>query len=359
MEKILVVEDNTSMRIEICDILKMENFEVFNASDGLLALEIAKQKLPDLIISDIMMPILDGYQLYEELNKEPLTQDIPFIFITALADTEYIRKGMNLGADDYLTKPVSAINLVKTVKKRIEKSEKYHSQINQLRKNVSYFLPNELRTPLNRIIGFSEYLLKEINNVPKSEIIMVLQSILKSGKSLEPITGNYLIFSRLFLQSKNPDFLKHFSKGPLIKTKKNIEEIAVKIGNETHRLNDMSFHLLETNLNIYKEYFDKIVEGLVLNAIKFSITGNKIKITSVSRDGKYYFSVENEGNSMDKEHIDNLDEFIHFDQMSFEQKGMGLGLAIVKKITEIYRGKFEINSKPAQFLNCTVCFDLN
>ena len=124
MDKILVVDDNHSLRVEICDILKMEKFEVIEASDGLMALEMAKAEMPNLILSDIMMPVLDGYQLHEELSKEPLTRNIPFIFISALGDKTSVRKGMNLGADDYLTKPVCAENMVASIKKRIEKSEK-------------------------------------------------------------------------------------------------------------------------------------------------------------------------------------------------------------------------------------------
>ncbi len=125
MKKILVVDDNQGLRTEICDILKMEKFEVIEASDGLIAIGLVKKELPNLILSDIMMPVLDGYEFYLELNKDPITSKIPFIFISALGDSAYVRKGMNLGAEDYLTKPVTADNLVATIKKRIEKSELY------------------------------------------------------------------------------------------------------------------------------------------------------------------------------------------------------------------------------------------
>jgi two-component system, sensor histidine kinase and response regulator len=358
MKKILIVDDNSLLRMEICDILKMEKFEVLEASDGVEALEMAKKELPNLIISDIMMPVLDGFQLYDELNKNPLTQDIPFIFISALADKVYVRRGMNLGADDYLVKPVSAENLAATVKKRIEKSEKHQSRLDQLRKSVSYFLPNELRTPLNGIIGFSEYLLGMISDVPETEIIEVLENILHSAKRLERITENYMVYSRLVLQANNHKPLKDLSKEPLIETKNSIEGIVKKIGTENHRLIDITIELVDAQIRIYKEYFDKIVEELVQNAIKFSIPGNKIKIISGQKDGKYCLSVENEGYGLSTEQIADIGAFIQFERMEYEQQGVGLGLAIVKKISEIYKASFEIKSEPGKFLICSICFDL-
>ena len=358
MEKILVVEDNNSMRIEICDILKMENFEVFDTADGLLALEIAKQKLPNLIISDIMMPILDGYQLHEELIKEPLTQDIPFIFISALADKEYIRKGMNMGADDYLTKPVSAENLVETVKRIIEKSQKYHNQINALRKNVGYFLPFEMRTPLNRIIAFSEYLLNELNIIAKSEILKVLQFILKNEKHLEPITEDSLVLSKLFNQQINSNFLINLSSFPPIDTKKSILHILKKIDAKSQRLSDLQIHISDVKLQIYLENFEKIVEALLQNALELSFAGIKIEIVSGFLNRKYYLVVENEYQEDLDEEISNLKDYIEFNPMPCKQKKIGLKLAIVKKIVEIYKGKLELTIKPGRILNCSICLDL-
>jgi DNA-binding response OmpR family regulator len=105
MTKILVVEDSEIIREEICEILQFEDFEVIWAENGEQGLERAKKELPNLIVSDISMPKLNGYQFLAELQKSSITQSIPFIFLSGKTELPDLRKGMNMGADDYLVKP--------------------------------------------------------------------------------------------------------------------------------------------------------------------------------------------------------------------------------------------------------------
>jgi len=121
MVKILVVEDEESIRVSIIDMLELAKHNVISASDGYLGLEQAKINLPDLIISDIMMPTMDGYALFEAIKSDSATAHIPFIFLTALASYDDVRAGMNLGADDYLTKPFNYKQLTNAVEARLNK----------------------------------------------------------------------------------------------------------------------------------------------------------------------------------------------------------------------------------------------
>ncbi len=123
MKKILVIEDNLEMRENIAEILELSNYEVFEAADGKAGVKLAKNKFPDLIICDIMMPELDGYEVLYMLGKDPRTNAIPFIFLTAKAEKSDFRKGMNLGADDYLTKPFEEMDLLNTVEQRLKKTQ--------------------------------------------------------------------------------------------------------------------------------------------------------------------------------------------------------------------------------------------
>jgi CRP-like cAMP-binding protein/CheY-like chemotaxis protein len=123
MKKILLIEDNREMRENTSEILDLANYAVLTAENGKIGVEIAKRDKPDLIICDIMMPDLDGYGVLHILNKDPETAGIPFIFLTAKAEKSDMRKGMNLGADDYLTKPFDDTELLNAVEVRLKRSE--------------------------------------------------------------------------------------------------------------------------------------------------------------------------------------------------------------------------------------------
>ncbi|MEB3883208.1 EAL domain-containing protein [Lyngbya sp. CCY1209] len=121
MKKILVIEDEELVRENLVDLLQIEDFQVLEAADGRLGVKLAQEEQPDLILCDVMMPRLDGYGVLSQLRKNPKTAMIPFIFMTALADRTNARKGMELGADDYITKPCTATELLTAITVRLEK----------------------------------------------------------------------------------------------------------------------------------------------------------------------------------------------------------------------------------------------
>ncbi len=122
-KKILLIEDNLEMRENTSEILELADYQVIATSNGKLGVELALKEKPDLIICDIMMPVLDGYGVLEALSKEEETSSIPFIFLTAKAERSDFRKGMDQGADDYLTKPFDDLELLSAVNSRLRKSE--------------------------------------------------------------------------------------------------------------------------------------------------------------------------------------------------------------------------------------------
>ena len=122
-KKILVIEDNLEMRENIAEILELSNYQTVTAEDGKKGVAAAKSELPDLIICDVMMPELDGYGVLHMLGKDPKTLAIPFIFLTAKSESVDIRKGMGMGADDYITKPFEEMDLLDAVEMRLKKSE--------------------------------------------------------------------------------------------------------------------------------------------------------------------------------------------------------------------------------------------
>lgn len=126
---VLLIEDNQEMAENICSILKLAHYNVLSAPNGKIGVEIAQQQHPDLILCDVMMPELDGYGVLHILNNDPETAHIPFIFLTAKADKNDLRMGMNLGADDYITKPFEGHDLLKVVEIRLKKNESLKANV--------------------------------------------------------------------------------------------------------------------------------------------------------------------------------------------------------------------------------------
>ncbi len=140
MKKILVVEDNLEVRENTSEILELSGFETLTAQNGKEGVQMAQESNPDLIICDIMMPELDGYGVLRILNKNPQTARIPFIFLTAKAEMVDLRKGMNLGADDYLTKPYDEVELLDAVEMRLEKHAQSQEEFSQDETGLNSFL---------------------------------------------------------------------------------------------------------------------------------------------------------------------------------------------------------------------------
>lgn len=144
MKKILLIEDDVVMRENTAEILDLAQFSVTTAENGKKGVQLAKDIQPDLIICDIMMPELDGYGVLHILSKDPSTATIPFIFLTAKAEKSELRKGMELGADDYLTKPFEDTELLNAIESRLKKTELLKKEFSQNMEGLNLFL-NEAR----------------------------------------------------------------------------------------------------------------------------------------------------------------------------------------------------------------------
>jgi DNA-binding NarL/FixJ family response regulator len=123
MKKILIIEDEPEMRRNLQTILKLEGFEVSSAADGRAGFTQAQTEIPDLILCDVMMPLMDGHEVLQALRNDAATMNIPFVFLTAKGERADLRSGMNLGADDYLTKPVGREDLLKAVHARFKRQD--------------------------------------------------------------------------------------------------------------------------------------------------------------------------------------------------------------------------------------------
>lgn len=145
MKTILLIEDDKALRENTEELLELSGYSVLTASNGKIGIEVAKEKLPDIIICDIMMPVTDGYGVLENLSADEKTKQIPFIFLSAKTEHKEIRKGMDLGADDYLTKPFEEEDLISAVESRLAKAELL-SRLHDKMSSEHGVSENEMRT---------------------------------------------------------------------------------------------------------------------------------------------------------------------------------------------------------------------
>jgi DNA-binding response OmpR family regulator len=211
-KKILLIEDNKEMRENTAEILELSHFKVITASNGKEGVEKAQAEHPDLIICDIMMPVLDGYGVLHMLARNETTSGIPFIFLTAKAERTDLRKGMEMGADDYLTKPFDDIELLNAVEGRFRKIELLRKEFTKDLQGLNEFMIDAAGTdPLKKLSEEQDirtYRKKETiysdNNYPKG-IYFVIKGKVKTFKTNESgkefITGLY----------KEGDFFGHLA----------------------------------------------------------------------------------------------------------------------------------------------------
>jgi DNA-binding NarL/FixJ family response regulator len=170
MKKILVIEDEPEMRRNLVTILRLEKFQPIAAADGRVGVEQARKEPPDLILCDVMMPGLDGYSVLKELHNDPATMNIPFIFLTAKGEKSDVRSGINLGADDYLTKPVDKADLLRAIRTRLARAE----QLAQREFAPDFSSPKPLETVLGLTPRVAEVLLWVAQGKTNPDIAAIL-----------------------------------------------------------------------------------------------------------------------------------------------------------------------------------------
>ncbi|MCX6046754.1 MAG: response regulator, partial [Chloroflexi bacterium] len=247
MTKILVIEDNETIREEVLTWLSLEDYEVVGAANGRKGVEVAIEQLPDLIVSDIMMPDKDGYRVLLELRTQPATALIPFIFLTAKQEKDDVRHGMELGADDYITKPFGREELLRAIETRLNRRnlvEKYSDQKGQdLRRHLIHMLPHELRTPLVGIMGIGELLHQEAHFLTPDEIIEYAELITVSGERLYRLIENHLLYAQLEIYAADPQQAGMAEDVALEQTVPVIRATSEKIAQTYNRTDDLQLDL--------------------------------------------------------------------------------------------------------------------
>jgi two-component system sensor histidine kinase/response regulator len=350
MPKILVIEDEEALRINLQSLLEAEDFHSIGAPDGRRGVELAREHLPDVILCDVMMPELDGYGVLAELRQDPITATIPFIFLTAKADKPALRQGMELGADDYLTKPFTVDEVLKAVTTRLEKQasvdKKFRKKLEDLRSSITLSLPHELRTPLTGILNGSSLLEEMFDELDRDDMLRMIDVVHHSAQRLQRLILNYLLYAELEVAAVSHETSR--APGTSTNLKALVIKVAAPLAKQAQREADLSFDLVEAAVLISEEHLQKIVEELLDNAFKFSQAGTAVRITGRQTDQRYALDFVDHGRGMTAKQIADIGAYMQFERKLHEQQGSGLGLTIARRLVELYGGKLSIESTPGQ-----------
>ncbi len=352
MTTILVIEDEATILESLIDILEVSQFVAIAADHGVLGLELAKQHKPDLILCDITMPILDGYGVLDELNQDPELSMIPFIFLTAKADRTDMRLGIKMGADDYLTKPISRVDLLDAIATQLKKRGIVENQIKlklgALRQSISLSLPHEMRTPLNGILGFADILVEEHASISPAEILEMAQDIHICAEQLYRLIQNFLLYAELELIATDPEQIDALKREGTNGVESLIATISTQKATQSDRISDLNLQfqaeLDRVTVCIGSNRLQKIVEEILDNAFKYSDRGMPVDVIVKYRDRNLDLDIIDRGRGMTTEQIANIGAHMQFERKLYEQEGSGLGLAIVLTIVQLHGGELSIES---------------
>ena len=358
MKRILVIDDEIWLRDMVHQALVQKGFDVIEAENGTVGIEKARQELPDLVLCDVNMEKVDGYQTLSALRNEPTTAAIPFILMTGLADNAGMRHGMELGADDYLPKPFAIGELYAAVEVRFRKAQALRQEaekkLTNLRDSISMMLPHELRTPLNGILAFGEILAADARTLPVQEIADMGQMIHDSGKRLERLIENFLIYAQIELLGADLQAVGALRQKQTQCPARIIEERALVQACAAKRAEDLALNLADEAVAMSEDYLAKIVDELVQNAFKFSAPGNRVRVSLSGLPNSVVLCVAGQSRGFATQHITNVGAYMQFDRNIQEQQGLGLGLVIAKRLTELHGGTLSIQTESGASTTVTV-----
>ncbi|MAE07450.1 MAG: hypothetical protein CL661_01670 [Bacteroidetes bacterium] len=362
-DKILIVDD-VSRNIQILgNILSQKQFQIAYAQSGQQALDICKTQDFDLILLDIMMPGMDGYEVCKRLKKDPSTNEIPIIFLTAKADMESIIKGFEMGGQDYITKPFNAAellarvnnhllikrqreqlklmndhleDLVKDRTKELEIANHQLSILDQAKSNFLLIISHEIRTPLNGVIGLTELL--DNTNIDKNqkEYLNYLKEV---SSRLVKFSDTALLITSLKINDHIPEILSvsinQVIADSIVDFQKNNSESSLQITNNMPS-EDL---LIKVDSNLMKTCFMSIIE----NSAKFAGETAHIDISANISDNSISLKFCDNGPGFSDDAFSHLFELFSAGDI-LHKEGTGLGLATAKLILDAHDGTIDVKN---------------
>jgi DNA-binding response OmpR family regulator/anti-sigma regulatory factor (Ser/Thr protein kinase) len=358
MEKVLLIDDSEDIRTEIKKILTYEDYDVIVAENGRIGLQLVMEHAPDVILCDVIMPGMNGYAVLSELRKNPQTVMIPLIFLTAKTARQNVRHGMNLGADDYLTKPVEIDELLASISAVLEKQAGLKQHLDALRIDMKSILPHEIWRSLADITAFSEFLLHEESLPEPREIVMTGVTIHDTALHLQHLVENYLMYVHLKFMESTSEGLEEWPPDEMIETGEFITFLAENQAECSNRKADLMLDLIEAPLWIARKSLQEIVMQLLDNALKFSESGTRISIVTyrIPNRNQLAFRMTDQGAGMSPEQLAAAKASRYTSPDAGEERHSGFGLAICHLLARLHHADMTIESAPNAGTTVTVIF---
>tara|TARA_R110000787_G_scaffold71771_1_gene159763 strand:- start:14817 stop:15959 length:1143 start_codon:yes stop_codon:yes gene_type:complete len=375
--KILIVDDNDKNIQVIANLLSENNYNVDYALNGPDGLSLIKSQNFDLILLDIMMPNMDGYEVCKRIREDETIKEIPVIFLTAKTDIESIKKAFNYGGLDYISKPFNGDELLARVKTHVElktikeelrnvneglekkvlertteldKANKKLLGIDKAKSQFIKIISHEIRTPLNGIIGGLS-LLKDSGLTEETTSLFNILDL--SAKRLEAFSKKALDISLFSSYSKEMLKLKKTNINDLISSIINRKEWS-RNGKEINFIK--AFNTNMKVISIDSKYFKKCLYNIIHNAIKFSPNKGQIIITSIEKDNQLIINIKDEGIGFEKGF--SINDIKTFDNKNHFDENPGLGLYLSNQIIKAHGGYLENgnNTEKGAFVNICIPF---
>jgi len=344
ISNILIVDDVPANLKVLGDILKGEGYKVRPVPNGNLALQVAEKEKPDLILLDIMMPDMNGYEVCSRLKGNPKLNDIPVIFISALNDTKDIVKALNSGGVDYITKPFQAEEVkarVATHLKICKQNQELH-RLNAEKDKFFSIIAHDLRSPLGGFMALTEMMANEPELIPADEQKELMLNLNQSASNIFNLLENLLEWSQMQRGqiAFNPEMLKLHEV---------VNECSKSV-NETARNKAIEIICdIDNDLKVYADsnMLQTVIRNLVSNAVKFTEKGGKINVYTQTTDEDVEISIKDTGIGMNSTIVDNLFKLDGKTNRAGTEGELstGLGLILCKDFVEKHGGNIWVESE--------------
>lgn len=341
--KILIIEDESAIRETLKELLELNGFEVLAAADGLEGVKLAESN-PDFIFCDVSMPGLDGFAVIEAIRQHEHGRLVPFVFLTAKADRSDQRRGMALGADDYITKPFTEKEIMDAIHSRSRRQRPLQERVNALveqhRRQAGADWSHELLTPLNGMLGGLQLLEMEIDTISREELKEMIGLIRGGVERQEKISRKLIRYFEL-------ERLKDAAR-PLGAFRCNADA-AVAAGlrralAENKREQDVTVRCGVGAVRVPEAFLADALAELAGNALGFSTSGQRVTVTCETVGSQYRIEVTDQGPGMSAEERATVAPFTQFGRAKREQQGLGLGLAIARLVAQVGGGTLQLDA---------------
>lgn len=348
---ILVVEDEAPLRAQIVDMLELEGFDVSEAESGGVALGLLQHIMPDIIICDIAMPDFDGYDVLKHVRQHHHLAQTPFIFVTARADRQSQRHGMDIGADDYLTKPFTRRELLSSIQTRLERHQSIvkqsESELDRAKKQLTHMVAHELRTPLISVTMVHELISNKLDDLSRSDLKGLLEFMESGNQRMRHLVDQMVLFTELNTGALSENRLAEYGQ---------MVDIQMLITDSIEQAHQFAYRNQTIPIKRrQKKVFAAVhclpnplrfaMGELITNALIYSPENASIIIEELVQDKWVYVSVVDSGPGLTTNRLKQASmPFEQIDREKQEQQGMGMGIPLATRIIELHGGTLEIDA---------------